>query len=131
MSWLEKSKRKIIIYPEGNNIKTIPQNWLNKNNTLRAKVAQLQRLRKNPQWGVVDLGNDPHEMANDLEQNIKQIIKKKRDLEKRSSLCQKITRGVSRWLPCGNYTKVNHNERNTRKTRKVRKVRKTRKQMKN
>jgi hypothetical protein len=102
---------------ESNIIKTIPQNWLNKNNTLRAKVAQLQRLRKNPQWGVVDLGNDPHEMANDLEQNIKQIIKRKH-----SSLCQRITQGVRRWLPCGDYSKVNPNERKKRKTRKIRRV---------
>jgi hypothetical protein len=103
---------------ESNIIKTIPQNWLNKNNTLRAKVAQLQRLRKNPQWGVVDLGNDPHEMANDLEQNIKQIIKRKR-----SNLCQRITQGVRRWLPCSDYSKVNHDERKKRKTRKTRKIR--------
>ena len=131
MSWLEKSKRKIIIYPEGNNINNIPQSWLNENSTLRIKLAQMTRLRRNPTWGNTNSGNDPRNMAWELQQNIKQIIKKKRDLEKRSSLCQKITRGVSRWLPCGNYTKVNHNERNTRKTRKVRKVRKTRKQMKN
>lgn len=105
---------------ESESINTIPQNWLNKNNTLRAKVAQMKRLRRNPQWGIVNLGNDPHKMANDLEQNIKQIIKRKRDLRKRSNLCQRITQGVRRWLPCGDYSKVNNDARNSRKTRKIR-----------
>jgi len=124
MSWLEKPKRKIIIYPEGNNINNIPQSWLNENNTLRIKLAQMTRLRRNPNWGSTNSGNDPRNMAWELQQNIKQIIKKKRNLEKRSSLCQKITRGVSRWLPCSNYTKVNYNERKARKTRKIRKAKK-------
>ena len=107
---------------ESNIINTIPQNWLNKNNTLRAKVAQMKRLRRNPQWGIVNLGNDPDKMAKDLEQNIKQIIKRKRNLGKRSSLCQRITQGVRRWLPCGDYNKVNNDARNSRKTRKIRRL---------
>jgi hypothetical protein len=127
MSWFKKPKRKIIIYPESNNINNIPQSWLNENNTLRIKLAQMTRLRRNPSWGATNSENDPRNMAYELQENIKKIIKERRNLEKRSSLCQRITRGVSRWLPCGDYNKLDHNERMARKARNGRKTRKIRK----
>ena len=120
---LEKPKTKLIIYPEGENFNTIPQRWLKENNILRTKLAQMTRIRKNPQW-VGNSQNNAREIAWELQQNIQQIIKERRALEKRSDLCQRITRGVRRWLPCGNYSQVDNNKRIARKTRKVSKLRK-------
>ena len=124
---LEKPKTKLIIYPEGEKFNTIPQSWLNENSILRTKLAQMTRIRKNPKW-VSNSRNNARNMEWELQQNIQQIIKERRALEKRSGLCQRVTRGVRRWLPCGNYSQVDNNKRIARKTRKISK---SRKQMKN
>jgi hypothetical protein len=119
--------QKTFFYPTGNS-NSIPEKWL-KDDDLRVKLAQMERLETNPNWAIINSENNIVNMKYTLERNIKELIQRKRSLGKRQkSLCGKITRGVSRWLPCRNYSQINHNER---KRRKVRKTRKQRKQMKN
>jgi hypothetical protein len=112
--------QKTFFYPTGN-FNSIPEKWLN-DDDLRVKLAQMERLETNPNWAIINSVNNIDNMKYTLESNIKELIQRKRSLGKRQpSLCRKITRGVSRWLPCGSYSKVNYNERKTRKTRKQRK----------
>uniref|UniRef100_A0A6C0BI80 Uncharacterized protein n=1 Tax=viral metagenome TaxID=1070528 RepID=A0A6C0BI80_9ZZZZ len=119
--------QKVFFYPRGD-FNSIPEKWL-KDDDLRVKLAQMERLKTNPNWAIVNSENNIANMKYTLERNIKELIQRKRSLGKRqSSLCGKITRGARRWLPCGSYSEVDHNER---KTRKIRKNRKQKKQMKN
>ena len=116
--------QKVFFYPRGDS-NSIPVKWLN-DDDLRIKLAQMKRLETNPNWAIINSENNIANMKYTLEKNIKELIKRKRSLEKRqASLCGRITRGVRRWLPCSNYSQINHNNRKTRKVRTTRKQRQT------
>jgi hypothetical protein len=113
--------QKTFFYPTGD-FNSIPEKWL-KDDDLRVKLAQMERLETNPNWAIINSENNIDNMKNMLERNIKELIQRKRSLGKRQpSLCTKITRGVRRWFPCG-YSRQYNNIYNKRKTRKTRKQR--------